>query len=65
MILKNVTRKVEFTKPINDRLPMTKCMCGAQFANGQFVISTSDPTTCPRCGQRFIWNGNIRVYEVK
>lgn len=61
MKLLDVTRKVEVGVPVGDVLTITRCVCREREP---FWIAPGEPKPCPKCGRRFIWRGNIRVYRV-
>jgi DNA-directed RNA polymerase subunit RPC12/RpoP len=62
----NVTSEIQFNNNDDEALPITKCICGAQFDGWEFYISIYEdcPTPCPKCGRRFIFKNQITVYEV-
>ncbi len=67
MKLIDVTDQVDFRNPDDELLPVTKCVCGAEFNTWMFNISIYDdqPTKCPQCGRKFVFHQIIRVYEVQ
>jgi len=67
MIKIDITQKVRFGQQDGDHLPITRCVCHAEFHPGQFVINIHqhNAMSCPNCGRRLCWNGNVRVYELK
>jgi hypothetical protein len=62
----DVTEKVEFDWNDNECLPLTKCVCGAEFKLWTFIISIyeDDPYYCPECKRGLFWTTRIKVYEV-
>ena len=63
---RNVTKKVEFQNNDDECLPITKCVCGAQFIPWEFIISiySDDASSCPECGRKLYFCNEIQVYEV-
>ncbi len=68
MMRKDITSEVKFDSNDGDSLPLRKCACGATFDSWDFILHEGndfrDPTECPKCGRKMIFEANIRVYEV-
>ena len=66
--MKDVTNDIEFELSNIDGefLPMTKCICGAEFGYWDFTISIYKDyaKACPKCGRKFIFKNTIKVYEI-
>ncbi len=73
MSAKEVTNLVEIGSLYEEMLPVTKCVCGAQFGAWWdkapfFDINTCvfDPDIhhCPKCGRGLYFSVDIHVYEI-
>jgi DNA-directed RNA polymerase subunit RPC12/RpoP len=66
MPLFNVTDKVDFDWADGESLPITKCVCGAEFKTWDFHISIyqEDATKCPKCSRKLFWKPFVQVWEV-
>lgn len=64
----DVTANVEFGNPDDEYLPLTRCVCGAEFEPWTNIISVyGDPAliqSCPKCGRRLYFLQSITVYEL-
>ena len=62
---KNVTDLVHFDINDDECLPITKCLCGAEFKPWDFVISIyrDSACKCPKCGRDFYFKNSIQVYQ--
>lgn len=63
----DVTSLVDFDNPDDEFLPMTACVCGANFPVWEFNISIYDDDSaseCPKCHRKFYFRQSIRVYQV-
>lgn len=62
----DITDQVEFIRNDNEMLPITKCICGHQFAPWDFFISIypNMPDECPECGVKLFFGVRIRVYKI-
>jgi len=62
----DVTKKVDFGFNDDEYLPITKCICGAEFDAWKFIISIYEDgaNACPVCGRRFYFRPFIKVYEI-
>lgn len=63
----DVTDQMYFDFNDDEYLPITQCVCGAEFKPWSFIISIYEdtPKPCPKCGRKLFWESHIRVYEVK
>lgn len=63
---RNVTSLVDFELNDDECLPITKCMCGAEFGHWKFMISVyrDHAYRCPKCGRGLYFELQITVYEV-
>ena len=63
----DVTDKVEFGRNDDEYLPITRCVCGAEFPAWTRIISIYDDVDwiepCPKCHRRLYFAASIRVYE--
>ena len=64
---KDVTNKIEFDNLTDGYLPITKCLCGQEFDDWNFLISIySDfPYECPNCGVKLYYENKIKIFQVK
>jgi len=61
---KDVTDQVEFGLADGDSLPLTKCVCGKEYDNWDFIIHTYSDHNCTcDCGRKLYFKINITVYE--
>jgi len=62
----DITDKVSFEGNDDESLPITKCICGAEFKAWSFSISIykENPKQCPACGRKLFFKPMIRVYEI-
>lgn len=62
----DVTDKIDFNNNDDECLPLTKCVCGAEFQAWSFIISIYPNTAyaCPACGRKLFFRLSIRVFEV-
>lgn len=65
----DVTANVEFGNPDDECLPLTRCVCGAEFEPWTNIISIYDDPAfmepCPKCGRLLYFRATITVYERK
>jgi len=63
----DVTDQVEFNNPDDELLPLTKCVCGKTFESWDFNIGVYDdmPTECSNCGRKFVFENNVKVFQVE
>ena len=64
----DVTDQMGFSLNDDEILPLTKCICGATWKvwSGPYIsIYEDDPYSCPKCGRKFFWSSNIRVFQVE
>jgi hypothetical protein len=61
----DVTKQVEVGLPDGELLPLTKCVCGAEFGLWEFTINAyqDNPNQCPKCGRLMYFRNDLRVYE--
>lgn len=64
---KDVTDQVEFNLNDDECLPLTKCVCGAEFESWNFILGVyeDDPKECPYCKRKLYFKPSIKVYELK
>lgn len=62
----DVTKDLDWNNPDDECLPVTKCVCGAEFSPWKFFISIYDdtPYACPKCGSKFFWRSSIKIFQV-
>ena len=65
----DVTDKVGIGSIRDEELiPITKCICGSEFSQWEFVISIYPEDnwiySCPVCGAKLMFGMSIRVYQV-
>ena len=65
-VIKDVTDLVEFGRPDDEFLPLTKCKCGKRYEPWEFNLSiyASDPSVCDNCGTKLYFSSRTRVWEV-
>lgn len=53
--------------PDDEMLPLTRCVCGAEYKTWEVTISIypEDPTEMPCCGRKLYFVPKIEVREVK
>lgn len=63
----NVTSQVNFGDNDGESLPLTRCVCGSQFASWEEIISIyrDHPWQCPKCGAKLFFSCNVNVYQIK
>ena len=63
---KDITESVQFRNNDGEFLPLTECVCGAEFIAWDFVLSVYEDRAmaCPNCNRRMYFRFNITVYEV-
>ena len=63
----DVTEKVKFGNNDDEYLPIEKCVCGAEFGSWSFVINVykDDPNECPKCGRKYYFRNEIKVYLIE
>ena len=63
---RDVTALVEFRDNDSEALPLTRCVCDAEFDAWDFILSIYRDMArrCPKCGRRLYFTNTIRVYEV-
>ena len=63
----DVTSSVDFQLNDDELLPLTRCVCGANFSPWDFTLGVyaDSPTECPVCGRLLYFSVKIHVYEVK
>lgn len=61
----DVTELVDFGGVDDELLPLTKCVCGAEFESWDFVISIypESPRTCRTCGRELYFSNAIHIYQ--
>ena len=67
MTTRDVTPEVRFGNPDDESLPLTSCLCGAEWKlwDGPILsVYADDPTECPQCHRRFYFSLWVRVFEV-
>jgi len=61
----NVTPYFRYGDIDGELLPITRCICGAEWKPWSgMVLDWNDPTECPECGRKFTWSTSITIYEV-
>lgn len=68
MKTKDVTSGVDWGPADDENLPLTSCVCGAEWRtwDGPILsIYPEDPTECPRCGRKFYFYNAIHVIEIQ
>ena len=62
----DVTDKVCFGSIDDECMPLTKCVCGEEYAHWVLVLSIypDSPTECPKCGRQYYFSASVRVYQV-
>ena len=62
----DVTDKVDFQNAEDEALPLTKCVCGAQYPPWSEIISiyVDSPWVCPTCGVKLIFKSSVRVFQL-
>lgn len=67
MTAEDVTDKVEFGWSDDELLPITKCLCGANFSYWEHSISIyeENPYKCPKCGVGLYFRPDVRIYKVE
>ncbi len=62
---RDVTELVNHGSNDDECLPLTKCVCGAEFPVWSFFISIyrETPYHCPKCGRGLYFTCEIRIYE--
>ena len=62
----DVTDQVEFGWNDEECMPITKCVCGANFEAWAYIISIYEegPYRCRKCGVGLYFRPAIRVYKV-
>ena len=62
----DVTDQVDFGDSDGEDLPLTKCVCGAEFKwwDQAVGIYADHPWECPKCGVKLIFSNNIRVFKL-
>lgn len=62
----DVTDKIELGSVDDELVPITKCVCGAEFEWWHFYISIypDTPYGCPKCGREFYFENTVKVYQV-
>lgn len=63
---KDVTSHVSFTNNDDECLSITECSCGREFDAWDFVISiyADTPDKCPKCGKKFYFSNEIRIWQI-
>jgi len=66
---KDVTELVDFGLNDDEVLPITTCVCGAEYNPWHFTISMGNDCgyllhPCPKCGRKLYFTVSIRVFEV-
>ena len=63
----DVTKLVEFYDNDGESLPLIKCVCGAEYVPWGNILSIYRDLAkvCPKCGRKFYFTNEIKVYEVK
>ncbi len=62
----DVIDKVDFQNPDDEALPLTRCVCGANFDPWQEVVGIyrDSPWVCPACGAKLVFANAVRVYQL-
>jgi len=62
----NITSEVEFGFSDDEYLPITRCLCGAEFEPYEQWISIyeSSPWECSECGAEMVWEFKPNVYLI-
>lgn len=68
--MKDVSKYMEYNVLDIDGelLPITKCLCGAEFGYWEFILGVYEDTakSCPKCGIKFYFeHAGVRIYTVK
>ena len=60
----DVTSVVKFENNDDELLPITECMCGAEFKTWEFTINIyrDDANKCPKCNRSFYFTNSIHIY---
>jgi hypothetical protein len=62
---KDVTQLVSFENNDDEMLPLTVCVCGAEYPAWEFILGIyRDMARKCACGRRLYFSNGIRVYEV-
>lgn len=61
----DVTERVGFQEPDSECLPLTRCVCGAEFRPWQQCVSiyVENAWECPKCKRRLLFSNVVRVFE--
>jgi DNA-directed RNA polymerase subunit RPC12/RpoP len=61
-----VTNDVDHENPDDEELPITKCVCGAEFKPWEHTISIypEDAYECPKCGVKLYFIQTIKIYQI-
>lgn len=62
----DVTDKVKFDLNDDESLPLTKCVCGKEFAAWNFTLNMEEdyPTVCPYCKRKLFFQLHLKVFEI-
>ena len=60
----DVTSQVHFGDNDGECLPLSRCMCGAEFQLWEEILSIYEdrPWTCPKCGAKLHFKIGITVF---
>ncbi len=67
----NVTHLVDFELNDGEVLPITQCVCGAEFSawagSSSFTIGfyPEHPKACPKCNRKLYFAIELNVYQVE
>lgn len=63
---RDVTDLVQRGSIDDEVMPISKCVCGAEFPDWKFYISIyrDTPYHCPSCNRGLYFSMQVRVYEV-
>ncbi len=66
-ISRDVTHLVSFSDNDGESLPLTRCVCGKEFAAWDFILSIYPDMAreCPACGRKLYFDYSITVYEIE
>ncbi len=65
MKITDVTELVNFDYNDGECLPLTRCICGQEFASWDFILSVypDTPRDCSSCGRKFYFD--VRIFQVE
>lgn len=63
---KNITSKVKCNLNDGEFLPLTRCVCGEEFENWDFLLNMESDSAkeCPKCNRKMFFTVDIKVFEV-